>query len=228
MAKILVVDDDVALADVLAFTLRRAGFNISLAHDGQSALDQFNREHPDLIVLDWMLPDIDGLEICRRVRAQSEVPIFLLTIRKSDNDVVSALEAGADDYITKPFSPRQLVARVRAMLRRSIGKPEQVLQTGPLSFDFQRNQLTWDEYPPLHLTILEARLIQALLPNAGSLLTTESLITRIWGPKGCTNEMLRQLVYRLRKKLKGYLNGHVVIETIPRIGYILEINIDKS
>ncbi len=224
MAKILVVDDDLALADVLAFTLRRAGFNILLAHDGKSALDHFTREQPDLIVLDWMLPDIDGLEICKRVRAQSNVPIFLLTVRKTDDDVVSALEAGADEYITKPFSPRQLVARVRAMLRRSIGEPQEVFQSGPLALNIERNSVTWADNPPLHLTNLETRLLQSLLPNAGSVLTTESLITRIWGPEGSTNEMLKQLVYRLRKKLSAYAGEHLVIETIPRIGYVLDIN----
>jgi len=227
MAKILVVDDDVALADVLAFTLRRAGFEIVLAHDGHSALDLFNREKPNLIVLDWMLPDIDGLEICRTIRARSDVPLFLLTIRKTDDDVVSALEAGADDYITKPFSPRQLVARVRAMLRRSIGEPQKVLQAGPLSLNIERNLLTWSDYPSLHLTNLETRVIQALLPNAGHVLTTESLIVRIWGSGGGTNEMLRQLVYRLRKKIKDYAGERLEIETIPRIGYVLDIHGDE-
>jgi DNA-binding response OmpR family regulator len=224
VAKILVVDDDFALADVLAFTLRRAGFNVILAHDGHSALDQFCREQPDLVVLDWMLPDIEGLDVCKQLRAQSDVPIFLLTIRKTDDDVVSALEAGADDYITKPFSPRQLVARVRAMLRRSVGEPQEVLQVGPLSLNVERSVLTWADYPSIHLTILEMRLMHILLQNAGSVLTTESLIVRIWGSGGSTNEMLTQLVYRLRKKLDAYVGSCVIIETIPRIGYALDIN----
>ena len=226
MAKILIVDDDFALADILAFTLRRAGYHVIIAHDGCSALEQFDREQPDLIVLDWMLHDIDGVEICKRIRAHSEVPIFLLTVRKTDDDVVTALEAGADDYITKPFSPRQLVARIRAMLRRSIGKSEETLQVGPLSLNIERSLLAWADYPPIRLTNLEVRLFQALLPNAGSVLATESLLIRIYGPTGATTEMLRQLVYRLRKKLKFYVGDRLIIETIPRVGYVLNIHKD--
>ena len=222
MTKILVVDDDLALADVLAFTLRRAGFDVFLAHDGQDALEQYAREMPDLIVLDWMLPDIDGLEVCTRLHSDSNVPIIMLTVRFSDDDVVTALEAGADEYITKPFSPRQVVARVRALLRRAAEEPMEILRAGTLSLDMERHEIKWEGHRPVHLTRLEVRLLQALLQNAGHVLAPKSLIARIWGPEGATQEMLRQLVYRLRNKLDAELGVPISIETIQNEGYVLK------
>jgi DNA-binding response OmpR family regulator len=222
MTKILVVDDDLALADVLAFTLRRAGFDVFLAHGGRDALEQNARESPDLIVLDWMLPDMDGLEICTRVRSDSNVPIIMLTVRYGDDDVVAALEAGADEYITKPFSPRQVVARVRALLRRVAGEPLQILRAGTLSLDVERHEVKWAEHAPIRLTRLEARLLQALLQNTGHVMTTKSLITRIWGQEGATQEMLKQLIYRLRNKLDSESGAPVMIETIQNEGYVLK------
>jgi DNA-binding response OmpR family regulator len=219
MTKILIVDDDLALADVLAFTMRRAGFDILLAHNGRDALECFRRECPDLLVLDWVLPYLDGLEVCRRLRSESNVPVLMLTVRHSDDDVVAALEAGADEYITKPFSPRQLVARVRALLRRSIGESSDILRSGPLSLNVERHELFWEGQPPIRLTRLETRLLQALLQNPGSVLSTESLILRVWGPEAATSEMLKQLVYRLRSKLGP--SSPPLIETIPNAGYVL-------
>jgi DNA-binding response OmpR family regulator len=219
MTKILIVDDDLALADVLAFTMRRAGFDILLAHNGRDALECFRRECPDLLVLDWVLPYLDGLEVCRRLRSESNVPVLMLTVRHSDDDVVAALEAGADEYITKPFSPRQLVARVRALLRRSIGESSDILRSGPLSLNVERHELYWEGQPPIHLTRLETRLLQALLQNPSSVLSTESLILRVWGSEAATSEMLKQLVYRLRNKLGP--SSPPLIETIPNAGYVL-------
>ncbi len=221
MTKILVVDDDLALADVLAFTLRRAGFDVMLAHDGWKALEQCAIEQPDLIVLDWTLPHLDGLEVCSRVRADSNVPIIMLTVRNTDEDVVAALEAGADEYVTKPFSPRQLVARVRSVLRRAVGEPQGMLRAGPLALDVERHEVRWAEHSPIHLTRLEMRLLQALIQNADRVLTTESLITRIWGPEGATHDMLKQLVYRLRNKIETDPGVPTLIETIPNTGYLL-------
>lgn len=221
MSKILVVDDDLALADVLAFTLRRAGFGVFLAHDGKDALEQNAREMPDLIVLDWMLPDMDGLEVCTRVRSDSNVPIIMLTVRFGDDDVVAALEAGADEYITKPFSPRQVVARVRALLRRAAGEPLEILRAGTFSLDVERHEVKWAGHTPIRLTRLEARLLQALLQNTGHVLTTKSLIARTWGQAGATQEMLKQLIYRLRNKLDAESGVPIWIETIQNEGYVL-------
>ena len=226
MTKILVVDDDLALADVLAFTLRRAGFEVALAHDGLAALDQYAAEQPDLIVLDWTLPRMDGLQVCTQVRVESDVPIIMLTVRDADDDVVAALEAGADDYVTKPFSPRQFVARVRAVLRRAVGEPGMTLSVGALSLDTERLEASWAGADPIRLTRLETRLLQALMQNAGQALTTDSLITRVWGPEGATRDMLKQLVYRLRHKLEPDPANPTVIETIPNIGYSLDASTD--
>ncbi len=220
MTKIMIVDDDLALADVLAFTLRRAGFDVNLAHDGREALEQYDRHRPDLIVLDWGLPYMDGLEVCARLRAGSDIPILMLTVRYTDDDVVSALEAGADEYITKPFSPRQLVARVRALLRRTSGDAKEILHSGPLSLNVERLEAYWGNLSPIHLTRLETRLLQALLQNPGCVLSNETLIVRVWGPNAASNEMLKQLIYRLRNKLEAAAPPGL-IETIPNAGYVL-------
>jgi DNA-binding response OmpR family regulator len=145
MTKILVVDDDLALSDVLAFAIRRAGFEVVNAHDGLSALEVFKKESPDLIVLDWGLPRMDGLEVCTRIRSESAVPIIMLTVRDTDDNVITALEAGADEYIIKPFSPRQLIARIRALLRRVVSEPQEMLQAGALSFDAERREVRLDD-----------------------------------------------------------------------------------
>lgn len=224
MTKILIVDDDLALADVLAFTMRRAGFDVLLAHTGREALECNARERPDVLVLDWMLPYLSGLEVCRHVRAESNVPILMLTVRSADDDVVAALEAGADEYITKPFSPRQFVARVRALIRRTIGESDKVLRSGSLSLNVERHELFWKGLPVIHLTRLETRLLQALLQNPGSVLPTESLILRVWGSDAASSEMLKQLVYRLRRKMGAEFPA--VIETIPNSGYVLNIPTD--
>lgn len=220
-AKVLVVDDDFALADVLAFSLRRAGFMVVLAHDGQGALELYYKEQPDLIVLDWNLPDLDGLEICQCVRLDSDVPIIMLTVRNTDEDVVTALELGADEYVTKPFSPRQLVARARSVLRRATREPEGTLTAGSLFLDLERHEVCLGKNSPIRLTRLETRFMRALMQSADHILTTESLILHAWGPEGATRDCLKQLVYRLRNKIEIYTGDHVLIETIPNIGYVL-------
>ena len=223
MTKILVVDDDLALSDVLAFAIRRAGFEVANAHDGLNALEQFSKENPDLIVLDWGLPRMDGLEVCTRIRNESDVPIIMLTVRDTDDNVIAALEAGADEYIIKPFSPRQLIARIRALLRRAVREPQETLQVGPISFDAERREVRLGEAVPVRLTHLETRLLRALMQNPDRVLNNDSLILRVWGPEGATNEMLKQLVYRLRNKLETGAGGPSLIETIPNAGYVLNI-----
>ncbi len=223
MTKILVVDDDLALSDVLAFAIRRAGFEVANAHDGLSALEQFTKHSPDLIVLDWGLPRMDGLEVCTRIRSQSDVPIIMLTVRDTDDNVISALEAGADEYIIKPFSPRQLIARIRALLRRAVREPQEQLQVGPISFDAERREVRIRDAEPVRLTHLETRLLRALMQNPDRVLNNDSLILRVWGPEGATNEMLKQLVYRLRNKLETQDGTASLIETIPNAGYVFNI-----
>ena len=223
MAKILIVEDDLALADIIAFTLRRAGMDVFLAHNGQSALDQYARELPDVVILDWMLPDVDGLDVCRKMRCDSNVPIIMLSVRYADDDVVAALEAGADEYITKPFSPRQLVARLKAFLRRVAGEPQEILSTEACSLDVELHQINWSEHDPIHLTRLETHLLEALFQNIGRVLTTESLIMRVWGSEGASEDMLKQLIYRLRVKLNVEPAPPIWIKNVRDEGYLLEM-----
>jgi DNA-binding response OmpR family regulator len=220
--KLLLVEDDLALSDVLAFTLRRAGFDILTAYDGLAGLRAWERESPDLVVLDLNLPKLDGLAVCRRIRNQSKTPIIMLTVRDEDEDVVRGLETGADDYVVKPFSPNQLVARVRAVLRRAGVTPTPgVLSAADLTLDRSRNEASRRDLPPIRLTPLEARLLEVLMLNAGQVLSTDMLINAVWGAEGGDRTMLKQLVYRLRSKIEPDPTQPTIVETVPGVGYAL-------
>ncbi len=221
VAKILIVDNDLPAAEVLAVTLKQAGHETILAHDGVTALDYAASRKPDLIVLEWNLPRLDGLGVCRKMRALSQVPIIMLTARNSDDDVVAAFDAGADDYVTKPFSHRQFVARVQALLRRASTMFPQELSAGLLAFDPIRNEVRWGNKPAIRLTSLEASLLRVLILNADQVVSTESLITHIWGTEGASRDTLKQLVYRLRNKIEPDPSSPTVIETVLNAGYIL-------
>jgi DNA-binding response OmpR family regulator len=231
--KALIVDDDRVLADVLAFTLRREGFQVVLAFDGAAALESWAQEQPDLIVLDVNLPRLDGFAVCQRIRTQGDTPIILLTVRGEEDDIVHGLKLGADDYVTKPFSPRQLVARAHAVLRRA-GRSvaPAIRQVGELTLDPSRRELHVEEGIPVPLTPLESRLLDYLMLNAGHVLTAEAIIAQIWGPEGGDRDMLRQLIHRLRGKVAracGVKTGDpepahpVYIETVPGLGYGLVV-----
>jgi len=220
--KALIVDDDLVLADVLSFTLRRAGFLVITAHDGQAALDTWQAESPDLIVLDLNLPKIDGLTVCQRIREKTSTPIIILSVRGEDDDVVHALELGADDYITKPFSPRQLVARAEAVLRRSGVTPTTgPLVVGDLTLDLARRELYRSGELFAQLTGLECRLLEVLMLNSGHVLPADTLITQVWGPAGGDRTMLKQLVHRVRVKIEPDPSSPVYLETVPGVGYAL-------
>jgi DNA-binding response OmpR family regulator len=219
---ILVVEDDLSLADVISFTLRRAGFSVTTAHDGIAGLETWQEAMPELVILDLNLPGMDGMSLCRTIRSQSDVPIIMLTVRGSDEDVVAGLEAGADDYITKPFSPRQLTARVRAVMRRAnITAAPSELVSGDLTFDRSRNEVQRGDEPPIRLTPLESRLLETLMINAGQTLTTEMLLNAVWAAEGGERAMLKQLVYRLRTKIEPDPTNPIYIETVPGVGYAL-------
>jgi DNA-binding response OmpR family regulator len=223
--KALIIDDDLALADVVSFALRRAGFEVIKAYDGQSALDRWQADSPDLIILDLNLPKLDGLSVCRRIRAQADTPIIMLTVRGDEDDIVQGLQLGADDYVVKPFSPRQLVARVEAVLRR-YGSPPNApgpLTVGVLTLDTSRCTVFRAGELVAKLTRLECRLLEVLLLNRGQVLSTDGLIDHIWGPQGGDRDMLKQLVYRLRRKIEDSPSNPVYIETIPGVGYSLAI-----
>ena len=223
--KALIVDDDLALVDVIDFTLRRAGFSTIFAHDGDTALARWEAESPDLIILDWNLPKLNGLEVCRRIRAQADTPIIILSVRSAEDDVVKGLDLGADDYIVKPFSPRQLVARAEAVLRRAkvtrLGIAEPI-SVGRLVLDASRAQVTVNDGNPIRLTKLESRLLETLMLNHGLVLSVDTLIDHIWGPAGGDRSMVKQLVYRIRKKIERDPSDPQFIETIGGVGYSLK------
>ncbi|MEA3374870.1 MAG: response regulator transcription factor [Chloroflexota bacterium] len=223
--KALIVDDDPVLADLLAFTLRREGFQVLQARDGEAALRRWTEEEPDIIVLDVNMPRLDGFAVCRRIRAQADTPIILLTVRGDEDDIVRGLELGADDYIPKPFSPRQLVARIHAVLRRADMTPTPgVRQAGDLTLDPGRREVRIKQGDPISLTPLETQLLEYLMLNAGHVLTHSAIIDHVWGPEGADRDMLRQLVHRLRNKIEPDPSQPIHIETIPGLGYGLSVH----
>ncbi len=219
--KLLVVDDDLDLADVVSFTLRRAGFETLLAYDGQTALDRWQSESPDLIILDVNLPKLDGTKVCQKIRQKSDTPIIMLTVRGDEDDIVRGLEIGADDYIVKPFSPRQLVARVEAVLRRA-GSPQLAsspITVNDLTLDPMRHEVSTGGKIVAHLTPLETRLLETLMINQNQVLLSDTLIDYIWGPEGGDRAMLKQLVYRVRRKIEKDPSKPIFIQTVSGVGY---------
>jgi DNA-binding response OmpR family regulator len=222
--KLLVVDDDRVLAEIMVFTLQRAGFDVIQAHDGATARRRWRQDDPDLIVLDVNLPDASGFDLCQEIREVSDVPIILLTVRGEEEDIVHGLQIGADDYITKPYSPRQLVARTQAVLRRAVaGRNADAVpanrEVGDLKLDLGRREVQVNEGEAIALTPLESRLLDYLMVNAGHVLTTDALVDHVWGPDGASRNMLRQLVHRLRNKIESDPSHPVYIETVSGIGY---------
>jgi DNA-binding response OmpR family regulator len=226
--KILVVDDDIELLSLIGFALRQAGHLVIEATDGPGALSAFAREPPDLVILDVNLPGMSGFEVCRRLREQASTPIMILTVRGNEEDEVKGLDLGADDYLTKPFSPRTLLARVRALLRRSETTPpegavrERVYEAGDLTLDTESQTAGVRGRAPVRLTNLECRLLQYLLVNAEHTLTAERLTQHVWGYQpGGDRQILKQLIHRLRQKIERDPANPSYIVTVPGIGYVL-------
>jgi DNA-binding response OmpR family regulator len=228
--KILVVDDDRVVADLIVFTVRKAGYEAVMASDASSALRRWTEDRPDLIILDINLPGTaqlkDGFAICQHIRRQSDVPIILLTVRGEEHDIVRGLEAGADDYVLKPFSPRQLVARVQAVLRRGRtienSAPARLSVDG-LDFNPKMREISLANGDTKSLTALESRLLESLMLNAGTILTTDDLISDVWGASGGNSEMLRQLVRRLRAKVEEDSTNPYYIQNLPGLGYAFRL-----
>jgi len=219
--KALIVDDDLALADVVSFTMRRAGFETSVAHDGRAALERWQAESPDIVILDLNLPKLDGLSVCRQIRAQDDTPIIILSVRGEEDDIVVGLKLGADDYVVKPFSPRQMMARVEAVLRRAGASPVSPgpVTAGDLTLDPLRFELRRGDEPLAELTRLESRLLEILMRNSDQVLPADSLIDYVWGPAGGDRTMLKQLVYRLRRKMEADPAHPIYLETVANVGY---------
>lgn len=220
--KILIVDDDKTLAEIIAFTFKREGYAVILADDGESALKLWEQEKPDLIILDVNIPMPDGFSVCQSIREKEDTPIVILTVRSAEEDIIHGLDLGADDYIPKPFSPRQLMARVAAILRRSNHESgSSFREVGKYYLDLNRHALKIEDDFPIHLTALEFRLIDCLMINAGQIVNPGIIVDYVWGPLGGNKEMVRQLIHRLRSKVEHENSESKIIETIPGVGYCL-------
>jgi DNA-binding response OmpR family regulator len=219
--KILVVDDDLELLGLVAFALRQAGYLVIEAPDGRSGLEACAREQPALAILDVNMPRLSGIDLLREIRRRGYATrVMMLTVRSDEEDQVRALDLGADDYLTKPFSPRTLLARVRALLRRSGEEGRPRLASGELSIDLERQTAQVGARDPVSLTQLEFRLLQLLLANAGRVLSADRLTTHVWGLKGMGDrQALKQLVHRLRGKIEDDPARPRLLLTEPGRGY---------
>ena len=226
MTRILVVEDEDSFSDPLSYLLRREGYEVAVADDGPAALEEFDRNGADLVLLDLMLPGIPGTEVCRQLRARGNVPVIMLTAKDSEIDKVVGLELGADDYVTKPYSSRELVARVRAVLRRG-AEPEPLVpatvEAGPVRMDVERHVVSVDNRH-VAMPLKEFELLEILLRNAGRVLTRMQLIDRVWGSDyvGDT-KTLDVHVKRLRSKIEPdpAVPRHLV--TVRGLGYKFEV-----
>jgi two-component system KDP operon response regulator KdpE len=221
--RILIVDDEPQILKAMRIALKTEGYEPLLAETGEQALDQVALQNPDLIVLDLALPGIDGLQVCRRIREWSQVPIIVLTVRRADDDKVEALDSGADDYLTKPFSTRELLARIRANLRRwQMGqKHEPVFSTGDLIIDFTRRVVTLHGNE-IKLTRTEYEMLRYLAQNADKVVTHRQLLREVWGP-GFQDEAHYLHVYigHLRQKIELSPTRPRYLITEPGVGYRL-------
>ena len=227
MTKILVVEDEASFSDALSYLLGREGFDVSVADTGDGAIAEFDRHGADLILLDLMLPGLSGTEVCRQIRQRSNVPVIMLTAKDSEVDKVVGLELGADDYVTKPYSTRELVARIRAVLRRqgedfTDTAPDGVLTAGPVRMDIERHivNVNGDQ---VQLPLKEFELLEFLIRNSGRVLTRSQLIDRVWGSDyfGDT-KTLDVHVKRLRAKVEVDPANPLYIQTVRGLGYKFE------
>jgi DNA-binding response OmpR family regulator len=217
--RILVADDDHELRALTGFALRNAGFEVVAAGDGTSALKIFESEPLALIILDIMMPGTDGFTVCEAVRTRSATPVIMLSARNSEDDIVRALEIGADDYLTKPFSPRTLLARIHAILRRSDLVAQAMVEAGGATLDIERHVLRFEE-SETHLTPLETLLLKSLMSTPGRTVSTERLVTEAWGRSGSEERhALKQVIYRLRRKLETRTSIADRLRTLRNAGY---------
>ncbi len=222
--KVLVADDDRDLRDLVGFTLTQAGYLVIKAPDGTAAIRAVGDEAPDLIILDINMPGASGFQVCESVRRNSRVPIMMLTVRGEEEDLVRALELGADDYLTKPFSPRTLLARAKALLRRAGTESASVLSSGTLTLDTDEHTVRIGESEPIRLTKLELRLLQMLLANAGRTVSSDRLLVHVWGHRGSGDrQLLKQLVHRLRQKIEPDPGAPQRLQTASGAGYKLVV-----
>ena len=220
-AKVLIVDDEKNIVEAVKYNLERDGYRILVAHDGARALELARRELPDLVLLDWMLPELDGLEVCRLLKHgdnTKHIPIIMLTVKSDETDKVLGLEMGADDYVTKPFSARELLARVKALLRRAQPPAADVFQLDPLRVDWGKHLVSL-KGKPVELTSKEFELLRALIDAKGRVLSRDTLLERVWGYERSIEIETRTVdlhISQLRKKLKAVTDRFV---TVKNAGY---------
>jgi two-component system KDP operon response regulator KdpE len=225
-ARILVVDDEPQILRSLRTTLASHGYDVQTAATGEEALAAVDGRLPDLVVLDLVLPGLSGLEVCRRLRARSSLPILVLSARGDERDKVAALDLGADDYLTKPFGVNELLARIRAALRRAVGArgPSAVVEAGALRVDFDRRQVTLDG-AEVRLTPTEFDLLKVLVANAGRVLTHGYLLRTVWGPEyEGESQLLRVFIGQVRRKVERDPSRPQHILTDPGVGYRFRID----
>ncbi|CAB4670243.1 MAG: response regulator [Actinobacteria bacterium] len=227
MTRILVVEDEESFSEALAYLLGREGFEVGIADTGPKAIEEFDRNGADLVLLDLMLPGLSGTEVCRQLRSRSNVPIIMLTAKDGEVDKVVGLELGADDYVTKPYSTRELIARIRAVLRRNgeesnAGVDGHVLSAGPVRMDTERHLVSVDNQST-NLPLKEFELLEFLMRNSGRVLTRMQLIDRVWGSDyvGDT-KTLDVHIKRLRAKIEKDPANPVFIQTVRGLGYKME------
>jgi DNA-binding response OmpR family regulator len=221
--KILIADDDRDLLSLIGFALTQAGYLVVRASDGPGAIRAFETESPDLVVLDINMPGASGFQVCEAIRLKSRVPIMMLTVRGEEEDLVRALELGADDYLNKPFSPRTLLARTKALLRRAgIESSAGPVAAGQVSLDIDEHTVRIGTGEPVHLTKLELRLLQMLLANAGRTVNSDRLLVQVWGHRNSGDrQLLKQLVHRLRQKIETDPANPALLQTAAGSGYKL-------
>ena len=218
-SRILVVDDDTALAEMIGIVLRTEGFEPSFCADGAAAVDAWRQERPELVLLDLMLPGMDGIEICTRIRAESGVPIIMLTARTDTADVVRGLESGADDYIVKPFNPKELVARIRTRLRPATKAPADILRIGDLTVDVAAHEVRRGD-TSIALTPLEFELLVALAAKPQQVFSREMLLEQVWGYHYKADTRLVNVhVQRLRAKVEIDPDNPKIVMTVRGVGY---------
>jgi DNA-binding response OmpR family regulator len=223
--KLLSADDDKDLLALIGFTLSQAGYLVVKASDGTSAIKLFEAESPDLVILDINMPGASGFQVCEAIRTKSRVPVMMLTVRGEEEDLVRALELGADDYLTKPFSPRTLLARVKALLRRAGMENAAPLAAGRIKLDVEEHTVQVSGQAAVRLTKLELRLLQMLVANAGHTVSSDRLLMQVWGHKGAGDrQLLKQLVHRLRQKIEVDPAAPQMLQTAPGAGYKLVVD----
>lgn len=223
MAKILVVDDEVSIVNIISFSIMKEGFECITANDGEEGLELFKKENPDLVLLDIMMPKMDGYSVCKKIREISDVPIIMLTARADEVDKVLGLEMGADDYVTKPFSNRELMARVKANLRRTVDKSSlpksKVGDFGDLSIDFDRYEVRKNN-EPINLTLREYELLTFLATQKSQIFTREVLLEKVWGYEYFGDvRAVDVTIRRLREKIEDDPSKPRYIITKRGIGY---------